>query len=345
MDATETMGQLFNDPKCLQDTINMISINLFRALPDASNLVHSSGEDDDDTDVFTDPEWPHISLVYELLIHIVLSSQIDNNLRKRLIDDEFLTHLISLFDSLDQRERECLKTVTHRIYGKLTNRRVTIRKTINYVFYEFLYEKKTHNGIAELLEILASIINGFTVPIRPEHKLSLQRSLIPLHKTQSYENYSIQLSYCMTLYVAKDPSLSEPIIKALLKYWPYGYTPKETWFLNELEDLLELVKPEDIIPYRLPLFKRLSKCIASTNIIIAEKVLYFWNSQTFYGITIGNEDNRRAIFPLIFKSLYDSAHSSSESIQTMASNVLELYKEVDGEMYHSLLKQYVGVNK
>ena len=114
--------------------------------------------------------------MYELLIHLVLSPQIDNNLRKRLIDDEFLRHLIDLFDSLDQRERECLKTVTHRIYGKLTNRRVTI-----------------------------------TVPIRPEHKQSLERSLIPLHKTHSYENYSIQLSYCMTLYVAKDPSLSVPV--------------------------------------------------------------------------------------------------------------------------------------
>ena len=158
--------------------------------------------------------------MYELLIRIVLSPQIDNNLRKRLIDDDFLTHLISLFDSLDQREREFLKTVTHRIYGKLTNRRVTIRKTINYVFYEFLYEKKSHNGIAELLEILASIINGFTVPIRPEHKLSLQRSLIPLHKTQSYENYSIQLSYCMTLYVAKDPSLSEPVLSFSLSRLP-----------------------------------------------------------------------------------------------------------------------------
>ena len=101
--------------------------------------------------------------------------------------------------------------MTHRIYGKLTNRRVTIRKTINNVFYQFLYEKKRHNGIAELLEILASIINGFTVPIRPEHKLSLEKSLIPLHKTHSYEDYSIQLSYCMTLYVAKDPSLSTPV--------------------------------------------------------------------------------------------------------------------------------------
>lgn len=210
-----TNRSLFNDPKCLQDTLNMIGINLFRALPTASTAIHSIS-DDEDGDIFSDPEWSHISLVYELLIHLVLSTQIDNNLRKRLIDDEFLRNLINLFDSLDQRERECLKTVTHRIYGKLTNRRVTIRKTINYVFYQFLYEKKEHNGIAELLEILASIINGFTVPIRPEHKQSLERSLIPLHKTRSYENYSIQLSYCMTLYVAKDPSLSEPVDSSIL---------------------------------------------------------------------------------------------------------------------------------
>ena len=189
----------------------MISVNLFRSLPDSSSILHFISNDDDDGEVFNDPEWPHISLVYELLIHLVLSPQIDNNLRKRLIDDDFLRNLIALFDSLDHRERECLKTVTHRIYGKLTNRRVIIRKTINYVFYEFLYEKKEHNGIAELLEILASIINGFTVPIRPEHKQSLERSRIPLHKTRHYESYSIQLSYCMTLYVAKDPSLSVPV--------------------------------------------------------------------------------------------------------------------------------------
>ena len=187
--------------------LNMISVNLFRALPSPSTLIRSEN-DDDDTEVFKDPEWPHLHLIYEILIHLVLSPQIDNNLRKRLIDDAFLQNLILLFDSFDAKERDCLKTVTHRIYGKLTNRRVTIRKLINYVFYEFLYERKEHNGIAELLEILASIINGFTVPIRDEHKKSLEKSLIPLHKMRSFELYSVQLSYCMTLYVAKDNSLS-----------------------------------------------------------------------------------------------------------------------------------------
>ena len=60
-------------------------------------------------------------------------------------------------------------------------------------------------------------------------------------------------------------------MKALLRDWPYGATSKETWFLSELEDLLELVKPEDIIPYREPLFKRIAKCISNTNVIVGEE--------------------------------------------------------------------------
>ena len=59
------------------------------------------------------------------------------------------------------REREYLKTITHRIYGKLTNRRALIRRSISNIFFDFIYETEKHAGIAELLEILGSIINGF----------------------------------------------------------------------------------------------------------------------------------------------------------------------------------------
>ena len=56
---------------------------------------------------------------------------------------------------------EYLKTITHRIYGKLTNRRALIRRSISNIFFDFIYETEKHAGIAELLEILGSIINGF----------------------------------------------------------------------------------------------------------------------------------------------------------------------------------------
>lgn len=166
---------------------------------------------DDEELPYSDPEWSHLSLVYDILMHIVLSVRIESAIRKHYISGTFINHLIALFDSPDPQEREYLKMVTHRIYGKLTNRRAAIRRAINQTFYTFLYETRRHYGISVLLEILASIINGFTLPIRPEHRQSLEKSLIPLHKMAQYEEYSVQLSYCMALYVEKDRSLSAPV--------------------------------------------------------------------------------------------------------------------------------------
>ena len=42
--------------------------------------------------------------------------------------------LLELFDSEDPRERDFLKTVLHRIYGKFLGLRAFIRKQINNIF-------------------------------------------------------------------------------------------------------------------------------------------------------------------------------------------------------------------
>ena len=165
------------------------------------------------------PEWPHLSLLYEILMNVISSPMIDMAIRKHYTTVPFVLFLISLFDTMDSDERIMLKTTIHRIYSKLTNRRATIRRAINHTFYEFLYESHRHYGISELLEILASIINGFTVPIRSEHLQTLQKSLSPLHKMSSYEDYAIQLSMCMSLFVQKDPALSEMVFLFLYNHF------------------------------------------------------------------------------------------------------------------------------
>jgi serine/threonine-protein phosphatase 2A regulatory subunit B' len=53
-----------------------------------------------------------------------------------------------------------------------------IRKAINNVFYRFIFETERHNGVAELLEILGSIINGFALPLKEEHKVSTHECII-----------------------------------------------------------------------------------------------------------------------------------------------------------------------
>jgi len=50
----------------------------------------------------------------------------------------FLMQLLELFDSEDPRERESLKTVLHRIYGKFLSLRAFIRKQINNIFLRYV---------------------------------------------------------------------------------------------------------------------------------------------------------------------------------------------------------------
>uniref|UniRef100_A0A3B5QEB6 Protein phosphatase 2, regulatory subunit B', delta n=1 Tax=Xiphophorus maculatus TaxID=8083 RepID=A0A3B5QEB6_XIPMA len=119
--------------------------------------------------------------------------------------------LLQLFDSEDPRERDFLKTILHRIYGKFLGLRAYIRRQINNIFYRFIYETEHHNGIAELLEILGSIINGFALPLKEEHKMFLIRVLLPLHKVKSLSVYHPQLAYCVVQFLEKDSSLTEPV--------------------------------------------------------------------------------------------------------------------------------------
>jgi serine/threonine-protein phosphatase 2A regulatory subunit B' len=115
----------------------------------------------------------------------------------------------------------------HRIYGKFLGLRAFIRKQTNNIFLRFVYETEKFNGIAELLEILGSIINGFAIPLKEEHKLFLQRVLIPLHKTHSLQTYHPQLAYCVVQFLEKDPTLTEAVLAGLLRYWPKTCSFKE----------------------------------------------------------------------------------------------------------------------
>jgi serine/threonine-protein phosphatase 2A regulatory subunit B' len=112
-----------------------------------------------------------VQIVYEFLLRYVVSNDTDAKVAKKYIDQQFVLKLLELFDSEDPRERDYLKTILHRIYGKFMVHRPFIRKAINNVFYRFIFETERHNGIAELLEILGSIINGFALPLKEEHKV------------------------------------------------------------------------------------------------------------------------------------------------------------------------------
>ena len=283
-----------------EHVVNMFKINLFRPIPPQVNPVGDVYDPDEDEPV-NELAWPHMQYVYEFFLRFVESPDFNHQIAKQYIDQNFILRLLELFDSEDIRERDCLKTTLHRIYGKFLSLRSFIRRSINNIFLQFTYETERFNGIAELLEILGSIINGFALPLKEEHKVFLVRVLIPLHKVRCLSLYHPQLAYCIVQFLEKEPLLTEEVIMGLLRYWPKINSTKEIMFLNEIEDIFEVIEPLEFIKVEVPLFVQLAKCISSPHFQVAEKVLSYWNNEYFLNLCI---ENAEVILPIIFPALY-----------------------------------------
>lgn len=253
----------FSEPAVLA-SCKMCSVNLFRVFPPSSRSSNSSsGENDNDDEPTFDPAWSHLQIVYDFLIKFVTSTSLEAKVGKKYINQSFILRIIDLFDSEDPRERDCLKAILHRIYGKFMVHRPFIRKSVSNVFYRFVFETDRHNGIAELLEIFGSVITGFALPLKEEHKIFLLRALIPLHKPKSLGIYFQQLTYCVSQFIEKEPKLASSVIMGLMKYWPITNSQKEVMFLSELEEILEVINAAEFQKVMVPLSLRLRRCINS----------------------------------------------------------------------------------
>jgi len=102
----------------------------------------------------------------------------------------------------------------------------------------------------------------------------LLKVLLPLHKAKSLSVYHPQLAYCVVQFLEKDPSLTEPVIRNLLKFWPKTHSPKEVMFLNELEEILDVIEPAEFQKVMDPLFRQLAKCVSSPHFQVSVQFCY-----------------------------------------------------------------------
>ncbi len=280
--------------------MDMIEKNIFRPLPilkKAGTINESTTMDIDAKDeMVVDPAWTHLQPVYEFFLQLIVNEAADVKTFKLYITHTFIQEFLELFDSEEPREREYLKNVLHRLYAKLVPRRKMIRKAITDCFHSLIHENFKFNGAAELLDILASIISGFAVPLREEHLIFFKNVIAPLHKVQTAHLYHDQLLRCSMLFLAKDPSLSITLVESLLKYWPFANSSKEVMFLCELLEVLEVCEIAKLEPLIPKLFKRLVKCISGPHLQVADRTMCFFENDYFINIL---KTYKLCTFPLL----------------------------------------------
>ncbi|KAG0265779.1 hypothetical protein BG011_004133 [Mortierella polycephala] len=319
------------------EVINMFATNLFRTIPPQVNPSGDAFDPEEDEPVL-ELAWPHLQIVYEFFLRFIESADFNTSIARKFIDHHFILQLLELFDSEDPRERDFLKTTLHRIYGKFLNLRAFIRRSINNVFFQFIYERERHNGIAELLEILGSIINGFALPLKEEHKTFLTKVLLPLHKAKSLTLYHPQLAYCVVQFLEKDPSLTEEVVHGLLRFWPKVNSPKEVMFLNEIEEILDVIEPLEFVKVEGPLFTQIARCVSSPHFQVAERALYYWNNEYIVNLI---HDNANEILPIVFQSLYKNSKTHwNSTIHGLVFNALKLFMDVTPKLFDECTNHY-----
>lgn len=321
----------------MPEVVTMVSANIFRPLPTRSRDTPFDPEEDEP---ILEGAWPHLHIVYEFFLRFVVSGSTEAKVARKYIDTGLITRFLELFDSEDPRERDYLKTILHRIYGKFMPHRAFIRKAISNVFYRFIYETERHNGVAELLEILGSIINGFALPLKDEHKQFLSRALIPLHKPagSSIQQYHQQLSYCITQYLEKDPKLADVILKGLIKYWPHTNSQKEVMFLNELEELLELTQSTEFGKVAEPLFRLIARCINSPHFQVAERALFLWNNEYIVSLIAKSRD---VILPVLYPALEaNTTKHWNSTVHGLTFNVQKLFMDMDARLWEECTQKH-----
>ena len=99
----------------------------------------ASSVDPDEDEPHLEEAWPHLQLVYELLLKFILTAHLRHDVIARHISKNFINCFLDLFDSEDPRERDYLKSILHRIYGKFMTLRVSIKSQIMNVLMKVVH--------------------------------------------------------------------------------------------------------------------------------------------------------------------------------------------------------------
>lgn len=142
--------------------------------------------------------------------------------------------------------------------------------------------------------------------MKEEHKVFLVRVLLPLHKAKSLTLYHPQLAYCVVQFLEKDPTLTQDVISGLLRFWPKVNSPKEVMFLNELEEILDVMEPAEFQKVQVSIFNQLARSVASPHFQVAERALYYWNNEYINNLM---QENINIILPIMFPALYKNSKS------------------------------------
>ena len=225
--------------------------------------------------------WDNIKDIYEIFLKIIGNPQCSTDILKLYITNDFLNNLVNLFNSDIIDERNKLKFVFHSLYKNIIPIRKIIRRVISNYLNNSAIQSKNIKGVEQILDVMASIISGYGVPLREENSNFFKNIILPLHNVEKCDLYFENLFRCVYLYLRKDNSLSNILLEKILLYFPSREFKIKILLLDEINETFELFNIEKMHPFAGKLCNSIVECFSEYNDTLKEKALSFFDNEYF----------------------------------------------------------------
>jgi serine/threonine-protein phosphatase 2A regulatory subunit B' len=308
--------------------------NVIRAIPDPPGAWYAPAVIDlTMNDEVQDLNWPHLSLVYDVITSFIQNPSFKPEFCEREAKTT-LRYIIAMFRTPDSRERAHLVLLLHSFYAKFTGLRSFCVERVAIFFCRFRIENSAPIGVIEILQTLLPIVQGYAVPLAQEHADFFYGKLIPLHSSPHLPFYYQELVQVVVAMIDKDPRLCLPVCEAIADKWPLTSPTKEVLLLNELGILMPWVtidKEKALLNAVHKIFKTSS---AKSNFLVAEQMLMLWNNEDYMRIL---QHNAMDVFDWMASMVYEVAISHwSVDVRKLAIAVLGSMRRISPEAWESV---------
>ncbi|OHT06106.1 phosphoprotein phosphatase [Tritrichomonas foetus] len=321
--------ELFSEKEYLA-LFQMFTRNVIRTTPPPPDIWFAPVSIDFTLDRIEERGWSHLSLFYDILIAFFANSNYKPDFCLQECH-KLLNHVISMFISPDNREREKIMKLFHGIYRTMKKLRNSSRKQISKFLRTSIHSPHPRLGISEILNAFVPIIAGFKIPVHKENVYFFEEVLLPLHTSPHLHMFHTALVNTVTTYLSKDEKSVNKVYNMIIDHWPVTAPTKQILLLNEMELLFSLIKNHADLQSIKKICKVIASCSSSQNFTVAERSLMLWESDSFMSLVTSSS---KYIFPILIPDIYKTATSHwCFDVRTLALNAMRVLKGCDMQSF------------
>jgi serine/threonine-protein phosphatase 2A regulatory subunit B' len=291
----------------------MITANVFRAIPPTDPMLLSGIEEPNLTDV----AWPHLSLVYGILLKYQQANLVNNPL-----GHEFFVKLLGNLAAPDRNERELVLTYVKRHVA-------ANRRDLEMAFVKFSNVLKAYRcGWIEPYPV-TPILKFFANHWR-DHRLVRERvvgDLFDLVASRHMKTLLGPITQLFDVAIENDRKLGTQLIQKCLMMWPKAYPSKQLVYFDLVVFLIERIshnRLEQMIPSLCDLFTR---CAMSLHRDLIRRSFKIWNDSRFVATIL---DLTPRMFPLVLDAIMTVAREHwNTDVRKDANKTLAAMRKLD----------------